>query len=113
VPLVFTPVERDGQVLVDGGLINPVPIAPTLNDPSALTIAVDLNGRAERLLEDAERVVGIEIETCRRCGAKLKVISSIEEQTVIDRILEHLGRAGDALNLGHASRGPPVGELPF
>jgi hypothetical protein len=60
-----------------------------------------------------ERVVGIEIETCRRCGAKLKVISSIEEQTVIDRILEHLGRAGDALNLGHASRGPPVGELPF
>jgi NTE family protein len=53
VPLVFAPVERDGHVLVDGGLINPVPIAPTLNDPSALTIAVDLNGRAERLQNDS------------------------------------------------------------
>jgi len=41
------------------------------------------------------------------------VIASIEEQPVIDRILEHLGGAADALNLSHASRGPPVGELPF
>jgi NTE family protein len=46
-PLVFAPVERDGLVLVDGGLINPVPIAPTLNDDTAWTIAIDLNGRAE------------------------------------------------------------------
>jgi NTE family protein len=49
VPLIFAPVERDGMVLVDGGLINPVPIAPTLNTSSAWTIAVDLNGHAEQL----------------------------------------------------------------
>lgn len=47
VPLVFAPVERNGLMLVDGGLINPVPIAPTLNDDTAWTFAVDLNGRAE------------------------------------------------------------------
>lgn len=46
-PLVFAPVERDGMLLVDGGLVNPIPIAPTLNDESAWTIAVDLNARAE------------------------------------------------------------------
>jgi NTE family protein len=46
-PLVFAPVELNGLLLVDGGLINPVPIAPTLNDNSAWTIAVDLNARAE------------------------------------------------------------------
>lgn len=46
-PLVFAPVERDGMLLVDGGLINPIPIAPTLNDASAWTVAVDLNARAE------------------------------------------------------------------
>jgi len=40
---------KEGQVLVDGGLINPVPIAPTLNDDTACTIAVDLNGHAEQL----------------------------------------------------------------
>ena len=48
-PLVFAPVEKDGQILVDGGLINPVPIAPTLNDASSMTIAIDLNGHAENL----------------------------------------------------------------
>ncbi len=56
-PLIFAPVERDDLVLVDGGLINPVPIAPTLNDNTANTIAIDLNGRAERLepVEDDDR----------------------------------------------------------
>jgi NTE family protein len=47
VPLMFPPVERDEELLLDGGLINPVPIAPTLNNGSALTFAVDLNARAE------------------------------------------------------------------
>jgi NTE family protein len=44
VPGVFSPVELNGQTLVDGGLVNPLPIAPTLNDPTDLTIAVNLAG---------------------------------------------------------------------
>lgn len=44
VPGVFSPVKLDGRILVDGGLINPLPIAPTLNDPTDLTIAVNLAG---------------------------------------------------------------------
>jgi len=60
VPGVFAPVELDGRLLVDGGLINPVPIAPTLSDATDMTIAVNLAGlnddyeppeRAERALE--------------------------------------------------------------
>jgi NTE family protein len=50
-PLVFAPVKRDDMLLVDGGLINPVPIAPTLNDNAAWTFAVDLNAPAEALPE--------------------------------------------------------------
>jgi NTE family protein len=48
-PLVFAPVKRGKMMLVDGGLINPVPIAPTLNDDTAWTFAVDLNARSEAL----------------------------------------------------------------
>ena len=44
VPGVFSPVTLDGQTLVDGGLINPLPIAPTLNDSTDFTIAVNLAG---------------------------------------------------------------------
>ena len=43
VPGVFLPVEHQGMTLVDGGLVNPIPIAPTLNDTTDLTLAVNLN----------------------------------------------------------------------
>jgi NTE family protein len=44
VPGVFSPVMLNGHTLVDGGLVNPLPIAPTLNDSTDLTIAVNLAG---------------------------------------------------------------------
>jgi len=47
VPGVFAPVKLNGRVLVDGGLVNPIPIAPTLNDSTDLTIAVNLSGIGE------------------------------------------------------------------
>jgi NTE family protein len=45
VPSVFTPHEYRGMTLVDGGLLNPVPIAPTFRDVTDLTIAVNLNAK--------------------------------------------------------------------
>jgi len=44
IPTVFTPYRYRGMKLLDGGLLNPVPIAPTFKDMTDLTIAVDLNG---------------------------------------------------------------------
>lgn len=43
-PSVFTPVVLNGRLLVDGGMLNPVPIAPLSALPADLTIAVDLSG---------------------------------------------------------------------
>ena len=45
-PLFFTPYQRDGVYLLDGGILNPVPIAPTFQDDTDLTIAVNLAGAA-------------------------------------------------------------------
>jgi hypothetical protein len=39
-----------------------------------------------------KRVFRIDIETCRRCGGRVKVISSIEDPGVIKQILDHLDR---------------------
>jgi NTE family protein len=41
-PLVFTPFRVNGTHLIDGGVLNPVPIAPTFDDQNDLTIAVNL-----------------------------------------------------------------------
>src|SRR5207247_11424432 len=37
-PLVFTPFQYGSRRLLDGALVNPVPIAPTLNDTTELTV---------------------------------------------------------------------------
>lgn len=47
IPTLMSPVELNGRLLADGGLVNPIPIAPTLNHGSSMTIAVDLNARRE------------------------------------------------------------------
>ncbi len=47
VPGVFAPVRVDGRVLVDGGIVNPVPVGPTLNNRTEITVAVDLNGLSD------------------------------------------------------------------
>jgi NTE family protein len=46
-PLIFTPFQHGARTLVDGALVNPIPIAPMLDQRTDLTIAVDLCGPAE------------------------------------------------------------------
>jgi len=67
-PLVFTPSQHNGRRLLDGALVNPIPIAPTLNDTTDLTIAVDLNGRAEALVDPPVSPGEAENDYRRRIG---------------------------------------------
>jgi NTE family protein len=46
-PLIFTPFAYRDRTFLDGALVNPLPIAPTLDDNTDLTVAVDLSGPAE------------------------------------------------------------------
>jgi NTE family protein len=47
IPAVLRPHHYQGRTLVDGGLLNPVPITPTLRDLTDCTIAIDVNAQAE------------------------------------------------------------------
>jgi hypothetical protein len=51
-----------------------------------------------------KRVFAIDIEVCRRCGGRVRVIASIEDPEVIERILDHLG---GAKRRRRQSRAPP------
>ena len=61
-----------------------------------------------------KRVFRVDIETCRHCGGRVKVIASIEDPAVIKQILEHLDRRAmqPPLAFGPLARAPPQGELP-
>lgn len=43
IPMLFTPVRIGQRVLVDGGLLNPLPVAPTVSHQTDLVIAVNIN----------------------------------------------------------------------
>jgi NTE family protein len=49
IPTIFRPHRYQGRLLVDGGLLNPLPVSPTLRDLTDATIAVDVNAAAEPL----------------------------------------------------------------
>ena len=51
IPTIFRPHRYRGRLLVDGGLLNPLPVSPTLRDHTQATIAVDVNAPAEPLNE--------------------------------------------------------------
>jgi NTE family protein len=52
-PTIFRPHRYHGRMLVDGGLLNPVPVSATLRDLTDCTIAVDVNALAEPLDSEA------------------------------------------------------------
>jgi NTE family protein len=46
IPTVFRPHHIDGRRLVDGGLLNPVPVTPLIREPADYLIAVSVDGAA-------------------------------------------------------------------
>ncbi len=60
IPTIFTPYEYRGMRLVDGALVNPIPIAPTLQDKNDVTVAVNLNGPPDPSLDSPVQAPDIE-----------------------------------------------------
>ncbi|TVP55475.1 MAG: alpha/beta hydrolase [Halomonadaceae bacterium] len=48
IPSVVTPVMMQGRVLVDGGLLNPLPIVPSMASHADIIVAVNLSGNANQ-----------------------------------------------------------------
>ncbi len=69
-PLFFTPVKYKETYLVDGGVLNPVPIAPTFNDNSDLIIAVNLGGAAVYGMQREEQK---EVSNSLRSGLRASI----------------------------------------
>ncbi|MFO7766533.1 MAG: patatin-like phospholipase family protein [Pelovirga sp.] len=74
-PTVFSAMNYDGKTLVDGGLLNPVPIAPTLHDHTDLTIAVSLSGKSKKISEPVPEIAG---KNSKNGGYHQKIIDFIE-----------------------------------
>ncbi len=76
-PTVFSPFIYHGKQLVDGGMLNPIPIAPTLHDMTDMSIAVSLSGKA-KTLSDAPLPCVQEKEPVKRQKYHQKVLDFID-----------------------------------
>jgi len=73
-------------------------------------VSVSDRQRAMSWAQRLKRVFAIDIEICRQCGGRLRVIASIEAPAVIERILEYLGHTAEPVDPAHPSRAPPQGD---
>jgi hypothetical protein len=59
-----------------------------------------------------KRVFGIDVETCPKCKARVKIISAIEDPKVIKQILNHLGLSSTP-PVWTPARAPPTNQEDF
>lgn len=90
-PLFFTPFPYRGVDLIDGGVLNPVPIAPTFGDGNDITIAVNLGGRVEVEEQHHPVVTSIEKPNTSAIGQK------------INQFIESLKGSSDKLPTGNGT----------
>ncbi len=56
-PLFFTPHPYQNKLLIDGGILNPVPIAPTFHDTTDISIAVNLGAEKHNHIKLKEKSI--------------------------------------------------------
>lgn len=115
IPGVFTPVMLNGRVLVDGGVVDPVPVAPIASTDADVTIAVDLGGfrgpddeqAGAPVRETAEpRPVEEWAEAFRRRA------SNLLDQDLVRNVLARFGRAPRADRIHEADSDDDVEPFP-
>ena len=84
IPTVFTPITYQGHLLVDGGLLNPVPIAPTLKDVTDITVAVSLSGKEESIPEPDESLAERKLTGNSYQNAIMEFIESLQARFIRD-----------------------------
>ncbi|MBW2068901.1 MAG: patatin-like phospholipase family protein [Deltaproteobacteria bacterium] len=92
VPGIFTPVRKGDMILIDGSLVNPVPVSVVREMGADLVIAVDLN-------HDIVEKKGISKTRIPNSGALASGIGTSQRLTKRSKILDALNKRLETLNL--------------
>ena len=105
IPTVFRPHVIDGRRLLDGALLNPLPVTPLIRDPADYLFAVSMDGPAQRAARTTAAVETSEGNGYRRrIGGFLgRMLPQGEDKPREPGALDLLGQAMDLMqaNLSH------------
>ncbi len=104
IPTVFTPKKIADRYLIDGGVLNPLPIAPTIADDTDMTIAVNLSAHVGKEYKinvpkkEREKVSGIE-EMYLEMAQKAEKLFAREKKSTFDQMsmFDIVGRTIDIM----------------
>ena len=96
-PVFMTPVVIDGRLLADGGLLNPLPLAPLVTAGADLTVAVAVSGRDRAPAavprprrghrEDVVRGIATRLTALRNGpGRTPELVAELTEETVLEAL---------------------------
>ena len=95
-PSVFTPLLHEGRMLVDGGLLNNVPVSPLAAAHFDLLVVVDVGGAPHTALGQSRHHVDAEFDAAQKDAMQAR------DQDVLRRVLSRLGwERPDASEVGN------------
>jgi len=95
VPALFTPVESEGRLLIDGGVTEPVPIDAARELGARRVVAVTLYGQTSRLTDDLPTGASILERLLSRAGSVQIAMASVDMMQA--RIAEESLRRADVV----------------
>ncbi|SEQ96996.1 NTE family protein [Solimonas aquatica] len=114
-PGIFTPVKHDGRWMLDGGLVNPVPVSACRALGADVVIAINLNTQligahmSKASLKEAEQVVVAQDERNRSIWRKLAdyLHGSNETPSFFDSVASSINILQDRLTRSRMAGDPP------
>ncbi|TFH85923.1 patatin [Billgrantia azerbaijanica] len=105
VPGVITPVHIGDQVLVDGGLLNPLPITPTVSAHADFVLAVNVTAHSPRPVTLDELLPAVERSLTDRTEEER--MESVQYSSWMDDVRDATRRLLDGLGSGNAQDEDP------
>lgn len=114
-PGIFTPVMLNGRLLADGGVLNPVPIAPTAGVAADVTVAVSLTGERQGVADRTPARESAETRPFEEWFERFRRgAASLLDRDIVRSVRERFGGGSDAPAEAVAAGGSddPFGPLP-
>ena len=97
IPLFFKPVQIGQQLLIDGGILNPLPLHVVERTPGDILVAADISGKDSLPIEEVYEPIDVEGKLAEVKKSGIPVPKSWEQQLrllgkKVDRIMEQRAR---------------------